>query len=51
MSIPVQAFKIFTSFISYFNFFFFFGHVMRLAGSQFPNQELNSGRGSESLDS
>ena len=31
--------------------FFFFGHTMRLAGSQFPDQGLNPGHGSESAES
>ena len=31
--------------------FFFFGHTARLAGSQFPDQGLNPGHGSESLES
>ena len=31
--------------------YFFFGHAMQLAGSQFPNRRLNPGHGSESLES
>ena len=30
---------------------FFFGHTVQLAGSQFPVQRLNPGRGSESPES
>ena len=32
------------------SFCFIFGHAAWRAGSQFPNQELNMGHGSESLE-
>ena len=37
--------------MTYFYFYLFIDHTMWLVGSQFPNQDLNLGHDSESLES